>query len=172
MTEFLSIADAKQAMKGDFVGIVSKIGDLKAGTSAKGDWTMKLITLEDGSGTVDMALFNDDIDKFKLGGKYEIENPWWKKKDGNLSLALGQYAKVKLVTPADEVQQTITEPSATSQDKKPLLEIMDAFGREHIDSVGLKQGDGNQMQNSLHMMMGSIAMEAIQFTLEYLESKT
>lgn len=165
MTDFVSIADAKVAKKGNFVGIVSHIGELKAGTSDKGDWTMKLITFEDGSAKVDMAVFNDDIDKFKLGGKYEIENPWWKA-DGKL--ALGQYAKVKLVTPADEVQQTVEQPAAN---KKPLLEIMDAYCKKNMEDTDMKEGKENEIHNSFSILHSAIAMEAIQFTLDYLEKK-
>jgi len=108
MIEFFSISDARQAMKGGFVGTVTKIGDLKSGTNAKGDWDMKIITLSDGSGREDMAVFNEEIKLFKLNCKYEIINPWWKEKNEKLSLTLGQYAKVKMVS-EDVTQETIID---------------------------------------------------------------
>ncbi len=116
MTEFTSIKTAKQNLKGNIFGVVVKIGDLKSGTAAKGDWTMKVITLDDGSDMVDMAAFGEsEYSKFQLGCKYEIENPWWKQKDGKLSLALGQYAKVKMVSEAPVIkQESITNDTTTS----------------------------------------------------------
>ncbi len=109
MSEFLSIADARQAMKGSIVATVTNIGDLKSGTNAKGDWTMKIITLADGSGREDMAVFNEEIKLFKLNYKYEIVNPWWKVNEKNeLAFTLGQYAKVKAVSEAP-IQETIDD---------------------------------------------------------------
>jgi len=116
MTNFLTIKEAKEAGKGSFVGTVIGIGDLKSGTSAKGDWAMKIITLQDETDKVELAAFNEEIDNFKVNDKYKIENPWWKEHEGKLSLNLGQYAKVEFITHS---KQTHIEPPL----KEPILEI-------------------------------------------------
>jgi len=171
MTNFISIKDALEAKKGDFVGIVSNIGPLKAGTNDKGDWTMKLLTIEDASSKLQMAVFNEDIDKFKLGGQYEFENLWWKYKDNKLSLALGQYAKIKMVTPAPEDKNQTTMETSVPEPVigKQLLQIMEAYGKENIDDVGMKEGKENEIHNSFSILHGSIAMDAIKFTLKFLD---
>ena len=152
MTEFLSIADARQDMKGSIVATVTNIGDLKSGTNARGDWTMKIITLADGSGQVEMALFNNDITKFKLNFKYEIVNPWWKNNaEGKLALALGDYAKVKIISD-DTTQEPIIDDDAqvpTSEEylknrqteidaKLKSLPELDEKDGELADAVSLK----------------------------------
>lgn len=152
MTEFLFIADARQDMKGSIVATVTNIGDLKSGTNSKGDWTMKIITLADGSGKEDMAVFNEEIKLFKLNCKYEIENPWWKVNAKNeLAFALGQYAKVKMVSD-DTAQEPIIEDDAqvpTSEEylkqrqteidaKLKSLPKLDVNDENLADSISLK----------------------------------
>jgi len=123
MTEFTPIKQAKENLKGNIFGIIVKIGDLKSGTASKGDWTMKIITIDDGSDMVDIAAFGEsEYSQFVIGAKYEIENLWWKEKDGKLSLALGKFAKVKCVTeaPASLKQETIIKENNTTQESIPL----------------------------------------------------
>lgn len=97
MADFLTIAEAKAAMKGSFVGVVITAGDLKSGTKDGKDWSKKVYQIQDATATVPLTTWNDDIAKFKIGGKYEIVNPWWKEYQGNVQLELGKYCEVKLV---------------------------------------------------------------------------
>lgn len=122
MTEFTPIKQAKENLKGNIFGVIVKIGDLKSGTASKGDWTMKLITIDDGSDMVDMAAFGEsEYSQFVIGAKYEIENLWWKQKDGKLFLTLGKFAKVKLVSevPTSLKQETITTENNNSKLQQP-----------------------------------------------------
>ncbi len=139
MTDFFSISDARQAMKGSFVGTVTNIGDLKSGTNAKGDWTMKIITISDGSGREDMAVFNDEIKLFKLNCKYEITTPWWKEKDGKLSLTLGQYAKVKMVSEDSPPETTIPIDDESQERINKINKKVDSL--PEIDEILAKEAD-------------------------------
>lgn len=104
MTEFVSIANAKELHKGNFKGSCIKQSDLKAGSGPKGDWTMKKFTLQDPTGEVEIACFNEEINFFKVGQFYEVENAWWKEfTDRNnakqFSCNVGQYCKIKPINP-------------------------------------------------------------------------
>ncbi len=113
-TEFISLKDAIADNKGNFVATVIDIGDLKSGTKNGRDWSMKKITVEDVTASLEIGCFGDEISLFKLGYKYEI-CPWWKEKyEGNPSVGIGKYGQVKLIG----TDQITTETVRTS----PLTE--------------------------------------------------
>ena len=117
MSEIISIKEAKEAKKGAICGTVVKMGDLKSGTNNNGDWTMKVITLDDGSDMVDIAAFGDEIKLFKLGAKYELVSPWWKEKEGKLSPVFGKYCQIKMVS------EPPSPSEAPAEEKKTELKI-------------------------------------------------
>jgi len=109
MPEFVSIDEAQRLFIMDgkknssICATVTNIGDLKSGTSAKGDWTKKNITLKDDSGAQVLTAWNNDIKKFELNITYKIESPYWTLYDGKPQLSLGNYAIVTIATePAPE----------------------------------------------------------------------
>jgi len=120
MTDFVSIDEAQRLFTMDgkknssICVIVTNIGDLKSGTSAKGDWTKKNITLKDDSGAQVLTAWNDDIKKFELNNTYEIESPYWTIYEGKTQLSLGQYATV---TVAAEPVSESTTPSVPTPDE-------------------------------------------------------
>jgi len=120
MTDFVSINEAQRLFVMDgkknssICATVTNIGDLKSGTSAKGDWTKKNITLKDDSGEQVLTAWNDDIKKFELNTTYEIESPYWTLYDGKPQLSLGQYATV---TVAAEPVSESTTPSVPTSDE-------------------------------------------------------
>jgi len=124
--DFQSINTVKEERLKNLKGIVSKVSDLKSGTTDKGDWTMKIFTFEDPTGIIDMACFNGDIKKFEKGFTYEIENFWWKEKDGKYSAALGGYAKI-IKTPTEQQTPLETHVEKTEPTGTPLPEISEAL---------------------------------------------
>ena len=114
LPEFVSIDEAQSLFIHDgkknssICATVTKIGDLKSGTNAKGDWTKKNITLKDDSGAQVLTAWNDDIKKFELYITYKIESPYWTIYNGKPQLSLGNYA---VVTIAAEPSPNSTQPS-------------------------------------------------------------
>ena len=106
-TEFSTLDKAKAGEKISFVGYVSEIGDLKSGTGAQGDYTYKRLVIQDATASHKLTVWNEDIKKFVLGGKYEIVNAFAKDYKGSISLGI-QYATVKLVS-TDTEQTTMPE---------------------------------------------------------------
>jgi len=98
---------------------VIKIGDLKSGTSSKGDWIKKDITLKDDSGEQVLTAWNDDIKKFELNVTYKIESPYWTLYNEKPQLSLGQYAKVTVAAePSDIIAATFPPPQ---RDTNPTI---------------------------------------------------
>ena len=120
MVDFQNIATVKEEHLKNLKGIVIKETDLKAGTYEGKDWVMKIFTFEDKSGQIELACFNDEIKKFLKGHTYEIENFYWKDKDGRKSASLGQYAKVhEVARTADPAQAKLETPDENSPDWTP-----------------------------------------------------
>ena len=112
MAEFVSLADARQAMKGSFVATVIAVGDLKSGTKDNKDWSYKKLTLEDTSAKITLTVWNGDIAKFEYGKTYEFHTPWFTNYEGEAVLSLGKYCQVKLA----EIQ---SKPSSTEPEPEP-----------------------------------------------------
>lgn len=132
MTDFISIKEAKDNLKGNICATVVNISALKSGTTDNGDWVMKLITFDDGSDRVDIAAFSEtEWSKFQLGAKYEIVNVWWKLKDSKLSVNFGNYYNIKKVSEPTEqttVDKPVEKPSTDkSKEQAPtgLVEFVD-----------------------------------------------
>jgi len=127
MSSQISLADARQAMKGDFRAIVITIGELQSGTSEKGDWTKKNITIEDKTARMSFAAWGDEIKLFELGETYDFVQPWFKEYNGDVTLAIGKYCKVTkaIGAPPREApppgQTTIETPKQTIFDPAPAL---------------------------------------------------
>lgn len=115
MTEFQTLDKAKAGEKISFIGVVIKIGELKSGTNDKGDYTYKRLTIQDSTAAVELTVWNDEIKKFVLGGKYEIIKAYAREYKGSVTLGI-QYAEVKLIGTAnnestiDSEMETKTEP--------------------------------------------------------------
>jgi len=123
-TEFLKIADAKEALKGSFKGIIIKAGDLKSGTSNGKDWTKKTFTIEDESGSADLVAWGEEVSQFKLGYKYEIVNPWWKtyvdkQNVPHITVQVGNYGTAKVIGSEKTIPDTPPPPPAQTLKEKP-----------------------------------------------------
>ena len=132
MTNFVSIAEAQQAKKGNIVATVINIGELKAGSKDGKDWTRKDITLQDTSGTQVLTAWNDDIQKFELNKTYEITSPFWKEYEGKPQLSLGKYANLKQV-------EVDTQPTTDENQNKLEGTILPATQIPGDDNVTEKQ---------------------------------
>lgn len=112
MTEFIPIKEANDSHKGNIRGVIIKESDLKAGTGRGGDWTMKVFTMEDTSGQVDITCWNTETGRLQVGQYYEIEKPWWKErtdKPGEWNLGLGEYCKINKIDNPPTQTKTPTE---------------------------------------------------------------
>ncbi len=121
-TDFVSLKDAIADNKGNFVATVISVGDLKSGTKNGRDWSMKKITVEDATATLEIGCFGDEVKLFKLGCKYEIF-PWWKERhEGNPNVGIGKYGQVKLVGTDEIINESDIDLSHTSLPQSMVTE--------------------------------------------------
>lgn len=165
--EFVTLEEARDAQKGSFVGVVIKIGDLKSGTNSRGEWTMKIITIQDATATMKMACFNEEITTFTLGHKYKIENPWWKMKDSKLSLQLGQYAKVTRISDAP-IQESIEDSTQTISDNinkhqaeiKKILDSLPPLPQLELDIINTESLHMWQVNQAINQNISQYEIDA------------
>jgi hypothetical protein len=114
-------------MKGSFIGTVIKQSDLKSGTKDGEDWTMKKFTIEDATDSIELTAWGDEINRIKVGYKYEFTNLWWKTYKDSPTLAFGKFATIKNVgsaqIPTKDVAQEVIDKVETIE-KKPLGDLM------------------------------------------------
>lgn len=140
-TDFQTIEQCKFAKKGAFIGVIIKQSDLNSGTSNKGtssekDWTNKRFTITDANDEIELTVWGDDIEKFKVGNKYEFTGFWFKEYQGTIQLSVGKFGKVNLIgtatEPAPSGQTTLPEtkeyPNITNADQ--LQKIKDEVAAE------------------------------------------
>lgn len=105
-----TIAQAREAKKGGFIGLVTQMGPISEGTKKDGSvWTKRIITLQDGTGTQGLTAWGADMDHFEINHKYEIDNPYWSEYQGRPQLSLGKYAKVRPLG-----QATLDDPGSAA----------------------------------------------------------
>ena len=144
MTNFGSIAAARQTMKGSFIGKVISAGDLKSGTTDDGkDWTNKQFRIEDSSGKITLTAWGEEIKLFEVGKTYEFTTPWWRNYNNETVLALGKFAKVKMVdaispsttaAASPEPQPAAAAPPAAAQPAAPTSTSTATLGKIDIDT--------------------------------------
>jgi len=137
---FLKISEARDAMKGSFVGTIRSAGDLKSGTKDGRDWTKKVFIIEDDSTAVDMVAWGDDISKFKVGNRYEIVNPLWKEYNGDITVNISRYCQVKLIgtsgtqsTMEASTQSAPTQTNTTQSTVPPSDEYLQNRQKEILE---------------------------------------
>ncbi len=119
-TEFKTLKECIEAKKGSFIAVCIKESDLSAGTSQNGDWTKKVITLQDTTADLEITVWNDDIKIFKLGGKYELIGVYWKEYNQNWTANFGKYSSAKLIG-TGTTQTTMPEPDPAGRVEEPAV---------------------------------------------------
>lgn len=120
MANFVTIAEAIQAKKGDIIVHVVSLGELKTGASDKGPWSKQEAVVKDKSGATSLTLWNEDIGRLEAGKTYSLESPYWNEYKGKVQLSLGQYCTVKesddsslLEPPTQTTMDTVKAPETT-----------------------------------------------------------
>lgn len=137
-TEFLTLKECIEAQKGSFIGVVIKESALSAGSKDGSDWTKKTYTIQDTTANIDLVAWNEDVNKIKVGCKYEFVGLWWKEYKGTVQLSFGNYAQVKLIgtepIPTKDVSQQVIDSVESIKDVKlpPISESAAEFVENEV----------------------------------------
>ncbi len=96
----MKIADLKKGAMGDEAveGEIIEISETREVMNKYGV-RMKVASaiLKDDSGEVKLTLWNEDIDKFKIGDKVKVSNGWVSEFRGELQLSSGRKGKIEKI---------------------------------------------------------------------------
>lgn len=97
---------------------------------------------KDDTGEIVLTLWNDDVDKVKVGDKVHIINGYVGEWQGELQLGTGRYGKLEVIEGKEVTQEeaTITDEMKTDKGEKVLTEdekveeeVLDETGEEEIE---------------------------------------
>lgn len=95
MSDYITIAEAAKALKGNIIVHVVSLAGLKQGTTKTGEpYSMQEAVVKDNSGPITLQLWNDDIGKLEAGKVYKLDSPYWKDYKGKAQLSLGNYCQI------------------------------------------------------------------------------
>jgi len=82
---------------------------------------------EDESGEIKLTLWNDDIDKVKVGDKIHLKNGWCSEYQGERQLSSGKFGTIEVLesqeASEDEPAEVVTnDPSILEQPEEPIQE--------------------------------------------------
>ena len=73
----------------------------------------------DSSGEMKMSLWNDDVDKIKVGDKLKIVNGYVSEFNGVKQLSAGKFGKIEVIG-KENVSEHVKEPSKEKKEKKKV----------------------------------------------------
>ncbi|MBR9699689.1 hypothetical protein GOV09_04495 [Candidatus Woesearchaeota archaeon] len=80
---------------------------------------------KDDTGTITITLWNEDIDKVKVGDTIKIENGWVSEWQGELQLSTGKFGKMEVVESAEASPE-----ASVTKDEAEETEILDGSKKE------------------------------------------
>ncbi len=87
--------------------------------------------LKDASGEVKLTLWNEDIDKVKVGDKVKLENGWCSEFKGEKQVSTGKFGKIEVVSAA-VAEKMATEAKGT---KEVFTNDPEVLGKEeHLEN--------------------------------------
>ena len=99
--------------------------------------------LEDDSGTIKLTLWNDDIDKFKVGDKVKVTNGYVNEFQGEKQLTSGKFGKLEKVGEGEAA-----EPEEAEEEESPAVEVAEEEPEEELDSANPSPGFGYETSGS------------------------
>ena len=103
--------------KVDLTATIVELSEIKTGDN----WEMRVATIKDATGTVQMSLWGEDAQKVAKGDKIEVKNGYVKVYQDKMQVSAGKYGSVTVVEHAK-----VPQPSKLD-DKPFLLQIAEAL---------------------------------------------
>lgn len=96
------------------------------------------VKVRDASGAVKLTLWNDDVDKIKVGDKIHLQNGWCSEYKGEKQLSSGKFGKIEVVE-GGQSQTFVTNDPEILQGQSSGNE------EEYVDSEDLESFDDEEM---------------------------
>lgn len=102
----------------DVEGTITEIGEVKTFNKFGRELRVADAVLKDDSGSIKLSLWNEDIDKFKVGDKVKITNGYINEFQGEKQLTAGKFGKMEKIGEG-EVSEESSEPEQTELSEEP-----------------------------------------------------
>lgn len=116
----MKIADLKVGQKADLEATITDIGDVRTFVRFGRPLRVITATLEDDSGKVKMSIWNEDIDKVKVGDKIKVTNGFCKEFQGEKQVTTGKQGTLEVIGSSEstsESSEASTEESSKTEEK-------------------------------------------------------
>ena len=90
-------------------------------------------TVKDQSGEVKMTLWNDDVDKVKVGDKVKIVNGWCSEYKGEKQLSTGKFGSLEVVEKASRLSDTQLVSGSQTEKIEPKPPVKEAKLDEELE---------------------------------------
>ena len=122
MSEFTTIAIAKQRKSGNIMFKVISLGELKSGNTKTGTPYQKQdVVIKDSSGAMNLTLWNEHIGLLEPGLYYSLENAWWSDYKGDIQVSLGNYYELEKISESKFVNSTANPNQPTIEQAAKTL---------------------------------------------------
>lgn len=93
----MKISELKQGEKADIEGTVKEIGEVRSFVKFGRPLKVATATIEDDSGSIKLSLWNEDVDKIKVGDKIRLTNGFCKEFQGEKQVTTGKLGKIEVM---------------------------------------------------------------------------
>lgn len=104
----------------DVEGTIRSIGEARSFDRFGKQIKVADALLEDDSGSIKLTLWNDDIDKFKVGDRVKVTNGYVNEFQGEKQLTAGKFGKLEKV---GEGESEEAEESEEPEEESPAVEV-------------------------------------------------
>jgi replication factor A1 len=73
-------------------------------------------TVKDSSGEVKLTLWNDDVDKIKVGDKVHLQNGWCSEYQGEKQISAGKFGSLEVVESTESTESAAPEPTPPTEE--------------------------------------------------------
>jgi len=74
---------------------VAEVGDIRQFEKYGKSGSVCTLKITDNSGSTDLTLWNDEVDKFQVGDKLKITDAWVKEWNGKIQVSSGKKGKIE-----------------------------------------------------------------------------
>jgi replication factor A1 len=92
----VSIASLKPNSNGTIDGTITAISAAREVTTSRGPSRVADATVQDETGTIQLTLWGNDIQRFSIGQKIHLVDGWVKDYRGKLQISLGRSGRISI----------------------------------------------------------------------------
>lgn len=123
----------------DLEADVTEISEVRSFNKFGRDLKVATATLKDSSGSIKLSLWNQDIDKVKLGDRIKVSNGYVNEFQGEKQLTAGKLGKIEVIGKAESSAGGEVKKEAESGEIEPVEEVEE---EDEFEEQEVEEGEG------------------------------